>query len=318
MVENKFNPFSRNNALAAMMGNDSETGYNLIDFSQIALATILHTYEPTDNLELKFVRHLILDTIRYNVMRHKDNYPNVVLCVDNREGYWRKKVASYYKCTRKKVRDKKEWDWDKINEILIELVDEFEHNLPYKLMNVKYCEADDVIGTLAVHLTKQNHNVLITSSDSDFTQLHDLGRVKQWSPAQKKWVTPKHGSPYRDLLVKIIKGDAKDSIANIRSDADFYLQKMKDEDLVIRQPPISGKFLAECFASDNIESLLNENMLKRFNENKKLLDLKNVPVKIQQLILERFENQPIAPRSKLFHYFSKNELTQLAQQTQNF
>lgn len=313
-----FNPFASNQALASLMGNDDESGYNLLDFSQIALATIMHTYEPTDKLELKFVRHLIIDTIRYNVTRHKDNYPNVILCVDNREGYWRKKVAEYYKCTRKKLREKNDWDWDVINQFLCTLVEEFENNLPYKLLNVKFCEADDIIGVLCSHLTSQGHNVLITSSDSDFTQLHDLGKVKQWSPAMKKWVTPKHGSPYRDLLVKMIKGDAKDSIANIRSDSDFYLKKMRNEDLVMRQPPISGKFLAECFASNDVESLLDESMLKRFQENKKLLDLKNVPVKIQQLILDKFKTQPIAPKSKLFFYFTKNELIELAQKVQQF
>ena len=41
-------------------------GVILIDLSQIAMATILHTYKEGDKLTTPMVRHLILSTLKFN------------------------------------------------------------------------------------------------------------------------------------------------------------------------------------------------------------------------------------------------------------
>jgi hypothetical protein len=82
-------------------------GYNLIDLSQLMIATIVQTFKPTDEFDLKLTRHLILNTIRYNALKNKDLYPNIIICVDNPKqgGYWRRKKAYYYKKHRDEIRD---------------------------------------------------------------------------------------------------------------------------------------------------------------------------------------------------------------------
>ena len=53
-----------------------------------------------------------------------------------------------------------------------ELVDFF----PYHVLQIPYCEADDVIGVLTEYLT--SGNILIISGDKDFQQKIRLGGVQ--------------------------------------------------------------------------------------------------------------------------------------------
>ena len=78
---------------------------------------------------------------------------------------------------------------------LIQVREEILENMPYKVIHIERCEADDIIGTL-VHDTQEfgrHQKVMIISADKDFIQLHKFNNVRQYSPMQKKFVEhPNH------------------------------------------------------------------------------------------------------------------------------
>lgn len=293
-------------------------GYNLIDFSQLVVATILHTYEPTDTIDLELTRHLILNTIRFNVLKQKDMYPNIVICIDNPNGggYWRRKKAWYYKKHRDAKRDESGYDWDEIFKNVNVVVEEIKANLPYLVIDIESTEADDVIAVLAKHISENvpGSRILITSGDGDFTQLHKYRGVKQYAPIMKKWVTPKFGSARRDLLTKIVKGDPKDTISNIFSRSDFIMTKVDGE----RQKSVTKTLLAKVYDAKDPKTLFTGDQLSRYNENEMLLDFDMIPDSIRDTIIERFNTTKPAPKRLLYPYFVRNKLVKLIESISEF
>lgn len=292
-------------------------GYNLIDFSQLTLATVMHTYAPTDVLSIDMIRHLIISTIKHNVLKNRAKYKHIVICIDNAEfGYWRRHKAYYYKKHRSIDKEESDWDWDTIHKAINEVSKEISENLPFITLSLPHTEADDIIGVLCRYLdeTQPDAPVLITSSDGDFTQLHRYKNVKQWSPMQKKWVQPKHGSPRRDLLYKIVKGDGKDTIANIYSRSDFIITKEEGE----RQKSVSSKLMAQVFEAKDPKTLFTGDVLARYNENELLLDFDFIPDEIRNPIIEKFNTFKVPPRRLVYPYFVKKKLVKMLEFVNDF
>ena len=77
---------------------DDKEGVLLVDLSQIALATVMQTYEPGMKFTVSEVRHMILSTLKHNAFKFKnEGFNKVVICIDNaRYGYWRRQEQDYY------------------------------------------------------------------------------------------------------------------------------------------------------------------------------------------------------------------------------
>lgn len=299
--------------LTGMLGE--EPGIKILDFSQIVIAVVTANFEPNE-VNIDMMRHVALNSIRYNILKFKKKYPITVLAYDNGENdYWRRDISYYYKKHRKLVHEEQKeeggWDWDNIYKCLNIIKQEMKEYFPYISIDVDRAEADDIIGVISKKYGLER-DILIVSSDGDFTQLHN-GSVRQWSPIMKKWVTFKFGSARRDLLMKIIKGDQKDTIANIKSEPDYYLTREKGD----RAPVISKKFLAPLLEAKDPKSLLSGKELERFIENEKLLDLDLIPANIQDEILRQYEIKP-AGRGKIYKYLVKNRLTKLMANVDDF
>lgn len=283
-------------------------GVNLVDYSQIVISTIMATYKPNDELNLDTIRHVVINTIRANVLKNRKNYNHVILCVDNAQGgYWRKKVAPYYKGRRAESREKNKYDFDVILESMQIIKKELTEHMPYVIMDIAGLEADDHIAVLSKHFGNQGIPVLITSSDGDFTQLHDIPKLKQWSPILSKWVKPKYGKPKDDLRFKCLKGDKKDGIASYKAVSNHY---MLDG---VRSPSIRQeelKHLMSC-TEEEIELTLSQEHFKRYQENKLLLDFDLIPLNLQKDILSYYEDYKVAPRSVIYQYFVSKGLTKL-------
>lgn len=295
-------------------------GYGLVDFSQIALATVTQTYMNRDEpLELNFVRHLILDTIRFNVTKFKlEGYTKFVFCIDNAEPmYWRREYAWYYKMLRKAKREESTFDWNEYFRIIKIIIEELKANMPYIFIDVSKAEADDGIGVLTKYLALQNIPVMIISSDGDYTQLHKFNNVKQWSPMQKKLVKSPSGSPKMDLFTKIVKGDKKDTVSGIKVRSSFYLDKLEGE----RTPQSKQAFLEALVDAEDdeaIQKLLTESEWKRFQENRVLIDFEYIREDIKEEIMKAFLNAKPAPRGKIYSYFVKSGLKKLVTLTNSF
>lgn len=291
-------------------------GVNLVDFSQIVLSSIMGTFQPTDKIDEDMIRHIVLNTLRSNVLKNKVKFPKIIICLDNSEnGYWRKKVASHYKYKRSKARDDSDYDFEFIFSVMAKVKQEMIDNFPYTIMDLEGVEADDHIGVLTPYYVDQGVPVLITSSDGDFTQLHTSPLVRQWSPMQKKWVKPKHGSAANDLRFKNLKGDKKDGIASIRATSDHYTY-----DDGRRAPSVTAKMLELWMNTPEEEmfEVLGEDLFLRYKENQKLIDLKFIPNDIQCNILTRCKEYRPAPKSKLFTYFAANKLEKLITNMSDF
>ncbi|AGB07008.1 ribonuclease H [Vibrio phage ValKK3] len=291
-------------------------GVNLVDFSQIVLSTIMATYKPTDLLTVDLIRHIVLNTLRSNVLKNKLKYPRIILCIDNgKGGYWRKKEAWYYKYKRSEQRDDSGWDFETIFNAMAQIKEEIKENMPYYVMDIEGVEADDHIGVLTNYYVSKNVPVLITSSDGDFTQLHTSKLVRQWSPIQKKWVKPKHGSPEMDIMFKCIKGDKKDGIAPLKAPNDHYTHGDGR-----RAPSVRKEELRTLMTStpDELKKLLTEEQFARYEENRKLLDFAFIPKNISDSIIEQFEAQKPAPRSKIMMYFASKKLDKLIESMSEF
>ncbi len=230
----------------------------LVDFNQIALSNIFVQKLNDENM----IRHMILNSLRMYNSKYRKEYGNMVICCDA-GNTWRKEYFPFYKANRKKSRDKSDLDFNEIFRILNLVREEISANLPYKLIQIDGCEADDIIATLAMETQEfgKDEKVMIISSDKDFIQLQKYGNVSQFSPMQKKSVTDKNPRMY--LFEHVIRGDSGDGIPNILSSDDTFVTDGK------RQTPVSKKKIEHWLENaENLKSVMDEDTYRNYQRNK--------------------------------------------------
>ena len=174
------------------------------------------------------------------------------------------------------------------------------------LLHIAKCEADDIIATLIG--MRQEEKYLIVSGDKDFIQLQHYGDVYQWSPFLKAYIGEQE-DPIKFLREQIIKGDRSDGVPNILSDDDVFV---KGE----RQKPITKQKLEEWSNVENIP--LGSETKKNFNRNKKLIDLSQIPLTIENNIINTFRSYKVPSRSLLLPYFIENKLKSMIENINDF
>jgi hypothetical protein len=263
-----------------------------------------HKNMPIDE---NMLRHMILNTLRANRMKFKDEFGELVICADDKN-YWRRQQFPYYKASRKKSRDQSELDWNAIFTSLNKIREELKEFFPYKVIQIEHAEADDVIGTI-VHKEGTELNtgepILILSGDKDYIQLHRYANVKQYDPTRKRWIT--HSSPEKYLYEHIIKGDAGDGVPNILSADNCFV-------VGERQRPITKKRLEEWQDINTMKDEVKRNYLR----NKSLIDLEQVPQHIKDQILEAWSIDEGRNRGQLLNYFIHNKLKHLMEAISEF
>lgn len=280
----------------------------LIDYNQIALSNIIVQKLNDENM----IRHMILNSIRMYNKKYRDQYGQMVICCDGMNT-WRKQYFPQYKAARKKNRDQQsDTDWPEIFRILNLVRDEIKENLPYKVIHLEGCEADDVIGTLALQTQEfgKDEPVKIISSDKDFIQLHRFKNISQFSPMQKKEVTDKNPHIYR--FNHIMKGDKGDGIPNIKSADNVFVES-------IRQTPISAKQLQEWLDnSENLKDVLGDELYRNYQRNKTLIDLTEIPENISEMIINTFNNSKKPMQMKALNYLIKKRCNLLIESVEEF
>ena len=279
----------------------------LVDLNQVMISNLMA--QNRGNLsELPSkdtVRHSILNTIRAFNVKFKEEYGEMVLCADAADP-WRRDIFPNYKHQRRVGRVESQIDWDGLFKIMSDIREEFINKLPFKVLHVDKCEADDVIATLCAQQTEDLY--LIISGDKDFIQLQHYGNVYQFSPLLKSFIGEQLDAKVF-LREQIIKGDRSDGVPNILSDDDIFL---RDE----RQRPINKKRLEEWSNIDNIP--LGSETRKYYDRNKKLIDLSMIPKDITESIINRYKNYKVNDRSQLLQYFIDNKLKALIENINDF
>ncbi len=299
----------------------------LIDYSQVALATIL-TFQRElkgDEAEVKnLIRHVTLSTIKSYKKKYGKEFGQIVIATDGRK-YWRKEVFEHYKASRKKARDASDLDWKLIFDTLSEMRDDIAKYFPYKVIKVDRAEADDIIAVLTEYvqsneliqegLMEEAQKVLILSSDKDFKQLQlapfSSGNVKQWSPMQKKYVTASKKEIMDFTIEHIVKGDAGDGVPNILS---------KDDVFVVgdRQKPVSAKRLAE-FYEKGIDACRNDEERRNWQRNATLVAFDNIPKDVKEEIIQAYLNsKPSGDKMTIMNYLIEHRCRLLLDELEDF
>ena len=277
----------------------------LIDLSQIMVAsTMMSMGKDRTEVDIKMIRHMILNSLRMYRQKYHVEYGELVLCCDGRNS-WRREHFPLYKAGRKTTRDSSSKDWTQIFESLDTIKSELKEYFPYKYIEIEEAEADDVIGVLA---KSWNEPIMIISSDKDFIQLQVKENVKQYSPITKKIVNDTN--PERYLKEHILRGDSSDGIPNFLSADDCIVEK-------IRQAPITKKKV-ELWIDQNPEDFCNEEQLRNYHRNMKLIDLQYTPSNIVDQIGKQYDEIPKGKRSGLLNFFIERKLNNLIESIGEF
>jgi len=279
----------------------------LIDYSQIALSNIIVQKLNDENM----IRHMILNSIRMYNKKYRDQFGQMVICADGMNT-WRRDYFPLYKANRKKNRDSSDQDWPEIFRILNLVRDEIRENLPYKVMHLEGCEADDIIGTLTMQTQEfgQHEPIMIISSDKDFIQLQKFNNVKQFSPIQKKIVTDANPRTY--AFEHIMKGDKGDGIPNVLSPDNAIVDE-------IRQSPMTKKKI-EYWAEnvDNLQDVMTTEEYRNYQRNKTLIDLTAIPQDVQDRIINNYNEQKPAMKMRVLNYLIKKRCNHLIEVVEEF
>lgn len=299
----------------------------LVDYSQVALATIL-TFQRElrgNETEVKnLIRHVVLSTIKSYKKKYGQEFGKIVICTDGRK-YWRKEVFEHYKASRKKAREASDLDWKLIFDTLTEMREDLRTHFPYKVVSVDRAEADDIIAVLTEWvqsnelvvegLMEEAQKVLILSSDKDFKQLQlapfSSGNVKQWSPMLKKYITASKKEITDFTIEHIVKGDAGDGVPNILSKDDVFVAGE-------RQKPVSAKRLAE-FYEKGIDACRNDEERRNWQRNATLVAFDNIPKDVKEEIIEAYLNsKPTGDKMTIMNYLIENRCRLLLDELEDF
>lgn len=281
----------------------------IFDFNGFILAHMAGKRNGSYN-DGALARHECLYSILQAKLKGGDQYGEVVFACDSPPS-WRKQVFPYYKANRKGMRESSPLDWNMIHSFMDEFRNELLTTFPYKVIHIENAEADDIIAAI-VQQDPSPH--LIVSGDKDFIQLQaNRNNVKQWSPAQRKWVT--HEDPLSYKINHILEGDRGDGIPNILSeDAVFVTENM-------RQTKLTASRRADLIAKIKMkqEDQLTEEQKSGLDRNRLLIDLNYVPDYICEEVAERLRVLPKDRNmQKILQYLQQHRLTKLIEEAQNF
>ena len=280
----------------------------IVDFNQICISNLMMQIGNHTNLvfEEGLVRHMVLNSLRLYNQKFGKIYGHMVIACDDKN-YWRKQIFPHYKAGRKKTRDESDIDWPVVFDTLNRIRNEIKQHLPFTVVQVDNCEADDIIATICLN-TKED--VLILSADKDFIQLHSE-RVIQFDPIRKRNVQVEDPKQYLKELV--IKGDSGDGIPNALSSGDSFVEG-------IRQKAIAKKKLAE-WLDMSWDQLYNDvpELKVGLERNKKLICLTEIPDHISSRIWQEFQTQFETPKKvNIVGYLQQFKLKTLMEHAGDF
>tara|TARA_R110002096_G_scaffold137295_4_gene290624 strand:+ start:5437 stop:6288 length:852 start_codon:yes stop_codon:yes gene_type:complete len=281
----------------------------ILDFNGIAMGNIIVNSKHGE-LNEDTIRHMILNSIRMYVKKHKAQYGQVVIACDG--GSWRRDVFPQYKWARRNNRKESKLDFDMVFSALNKVREEIAVNMPYKVVYIRNVEADDIIGVLVEQTQEfgQMEDVMIISADKDFIQLQKYNNVKQYSPMTKKFIVDPNPVSY--LFEHVLKGDGSDGIPNVLSGDDTFVES-------IRQSPMTKKKIQSYIDNvENLEEFMGQEIYRNYKRNQLLVDLTYIPEAIKKDIIDTSESVKVPPRMKILNYFIKNRCKLLIECIEDF
>jgi 5'-3' exonuclease len=192
---------------------------------------------------IALVKYYILQDLFEVQQLHSPKFGEIVITLDNKssDGYWREDVYSLYKSNRKNAKDESDVKFDEIFAEVNILIDQMKVNLPWKVVDVRRAEADDIMLVLAKVMNK-SENILIHSPDKDMIQAQrGTDKVHQYSALTQKWLVPENKYDTMDEWIQehVCLGDASDGVPKIVDFTEFsdsFLAYMRSKDIHVLDP----------------------------------------------------------------------------------
>lgn len=291
----------------------------LLDFNNLAVSKLFsknvmekNGYE-VKNISYPIWEQEILSAIyKFYLKYRKSN--EIVLAIDHVKS-WRKLYFNRYKEQRQQLKDKYNIDWKEYNRIFQNYIEEIKESLPLKVIQLKYAEGDDIIGTIVLNNPEKSH--IIISSDKDYLQLCK-GNIKLYSINKQEEM--KHPNPEMFLQESSLIGQQKDNIFNVITPLD-YPNKLRK--------PGFGKKKAEKFLIEGLEKSLNQNieykrkfinengetvnynseinLKERYEFNRNLIDFRKIPESLKRSIIKKYKEYEYPNPEKIYEFFNKKQ-----------
>lgn len=261
----------------------------LIDFSSIIhrmIHTSVSTAKPMKK-DGKYITSGFIGLVKYYILQelftikqeHGGNFGELVICLDkSSDGYWRKDIYSGYKASRKKGREESEIDFKEVFDEIDGLIEQIKLNLPWKVIEVKKAEADDIILVLSREFNKYE-KILIHSPDKDMIQAQrDTDNVFQYSSLTKKWLVPenKHDHMEHWIMEHVCLGDAGDEVPKVVDHTELsasFIDYLKDNGHDINTPM---EFKSSNISNDEKIKLIEQFDIYKLNRKKESTGVKDI------------------------------------------
>lgn len=276
----------------------------LIDFSQILFSSVyadmksMGTKEPSEH----GIRIYVLDKLISIRTRFERDYgSNIVIAIDGKS--WRKTISPYYKFKRGKTRDEDSLDWTTIYGYFGNVKEELKNYFPYKVIEVEKAEGDDIIAVLTKYCNSEP--VVIIGQDKDYKQLFfNKNNLIQYCPIKEVVIEHDRNTIAYDLFSHICRGESSDGICSIINPPDCFVKG-------IRQKPLKETYITEAYEfalKGELETFFSTEVFKRFNENKKLVDLRCIPLELVENIIYEYNNYKMGT-TNVYKYLVEKNLT---------
>lgn len=261
----------------------------IIDFSSLVTRLCTGMREDTNYSKeraLVLARNLTIQYILDLKKKYKKEYgTNIVLAIDSKDGYWRKRHFEHYKANR----EYSDYiNWENVKYASTTLAAELEVVSPFRVIKVPLAEGDDVIGVLVKYHQQfgLHEPCLVVSSDGDFFQLLKYDSVAYYSLKERKIVSKSREEVDRLITESIVKGQTGDGYPNIYSPDDQFVNADRP-----RQKAVYEKDILR-FVEKGISACENDEQKKNYLRNQKMYDFDYIDDDVSQAIIAKYE----APR----------------------
>ncbi len=281
------------------------------DFSNLCVRCLFSKDVINENNEIDWEvwEFRVMNSILSSLFYQKD-LSDVIIAIDSIDS-WRREFFTKYKSERKEKREKVEIDWHEFYQKMEDLSKEIADYLPFKVLSIDKAEADDIIAVLALNLPGEK---TIISTDNDFIQLLKED-IYLYNPMKQKFIS--HPNPSHYLKEQILMGQNKHSIPNVKTPLSWpssYLRK-----------PGLGPKTCEKILIQSLNNFLEEDISyrksykdeegntqvfkekvspkERYQQNKKLMDLTEIPEYIKEKIIDSYNRYNYPFPSNIYEFF---------------
>ena len=111
-------------------------------------------------------------------------------------------------------------------------------------------------------------------------------------------------NPNYYLIEHVFKGDSSDGVPNVLSPDNTFTDGL-------RQKPLGKKKISSWADHEFKDVAPNDEVMRNYQRNKKLIDLTECPKELRDEILDKYRSVEIPDRSKLLNYFVEKRLKSL-------